>query len=153
MRSDISLQMAVLPGIDPNDLGKSMAAFQFITTFATLIPLVDSSKAHEVELGRFPFPITISDLKEFSHPYLSIQHHSDLTEEERTICAQTAEIEDFVVQFLDRSFSLIESSTFQQTREVVSAWTNHNADSSHESLFGLIRGGGNIVVMLGAEIL
>lgn len=55
MRSDISLQMAVLPGIDPNDLGKSMAAFQFITTFATLIPLVDSSKAHEVgRVGEIP---------------------------------------------------------------------------------------------------
>ena len=51
-------------------------------------------------------------------PPLSMQHHSDLTEEERAICAQTAEIEDFVVQFLDRCFSLIESSTFQQTREL-----------------------------------
>ena len=87
--------MAVLPGIDPNDLGKSMATFQFITTFATLIPLADSSAAHA--------------------------HHADLTEEERTICAQTAEMEDFVVQFLDRCFSLIESSTFQQTREEVAA--------------------------------
>ena len=47
--------MAVLPGIDPNDLGKSMAAFQFITTFATLIPIVDSSKAHEVgRVGEIP---------------------------------------------------------------------------------------------------
>ena len=48
MKNVMYPQMAVLPGIDPNDLGKSMATFQFITTFATLIPLADSSKAHEV---------------------------------------------------------------------------------------------------------
>ena len=58
-------QMAVLPGIDPNDLGKSMATFQFITTFATLIPLADSSAAHahHADLTEFYRRVDRSKLK------------------------------------------------------------------------------------------
>ena len=43
----IPLMLATLPGIDPNDMRKSMTTFQFLSTFATLVPLVDSSRAHE----------------------------------------------------------------------------------------------------------
>ncbi len=94
----IPLLHALLPGLDPNDSRKSMTAFQFITTFCTLVPLVDSSAAFE--------------------------HHGEtMTEEERTICSQTAEFEDFIAQFLDRCFALIESSTFQVS-EVSCSTTN-----------------------------
>ena len=48
------------------------------------------------------------------------QYYKDLTEEEQIICSQTAQFEDFVVEFLDKCFSFIESSTLQQTREEVS---------------------------------
>ncbi|ELW47867.1 Proteasome activator complex subunit 4 [Tupaia chinensis] len=36
---------------------------------------------------------------------------------ERELCSATAEFEDFVLQFMDRCFGLIESSTLEQTRE------------------------------------
>ncbi|OXB74298.1 UNVERIFIED_CONTAM: hypothetical protein H355_006827 [Colinus virginianus] len=36
---------------------------------------------------------------------------------ERELCSATAEFEDFVLQFIDRCFGLIESSTLEQTRE------------------------------------
>ena len=40
----------------------------------------------------------------------------DLTEEERVICGQSAQFEDFVVQFLERCFLLINSSSLEETR-------------------------------------
>ena len=53
-----------------------MVAFQLISIYCTIIPIVDSSQA-----GQF---------------------FNDMTEEERLICSQTAQFEDFFVQFLDR---------------------------------------------------
>lgn len=47
----IPLMIATLPGIDPNDMRKSMTTFQFISTFATLVPIVDTSGAHEFYKG------------------------------------------------------------------------------------------------------
>jgi proteasome activator subunit 4 len=37
-------------------------------------------------------------------------------QEEETICLATADFEDFVLQFLDRCFTLIESSSLEVTR-------------------------------------
>ncbi|CAG09459.1 unnamed protein product, partial [Tetraodon nigroviridis] len=87
----LPLLMRALPGVDPNDFSKCMITFQFIATFVTLVPLVDCS---------------------------SILHErSDLTEVEREMCSASAEFEDFVLQFMDRCFALIDSSTLEQTRE------------------------------------
>ncbi|XP_049827617.1 proteasome activator complex subunit 4-like [Schistocerca gregaria] len=86
----IPLLMSVLPGIDPNDVRKCFVTFQFIATFSTLIPIVDSSQASN--------------------------YWSDLTEEEETVCLATADFEDFVLQFLDRCFTLIDSSSLEVTR-------------------------------------
>ncbi|XP_028809979.1 proteasome activator complex subunit 4B isoform X2 [Denticeps clupeoides] len=87
----LPLLMRALPGVDPNDFSKCMITFQFIATFTTLVPLVDCSSAlHERE---------------------------DLTEMERELCSASAEFEDFVLQFMDRCFALIDSSTLEQTRE------------------------------------
>ncbi|KAJ7987499.1 hypothetical protein DPEC_G00327130 [Dallia pectoralis] len=87
----LPLLMRALPGVDPNDFSKCMITFQFIATFATLVPLVDcSSAAHE---------------------------RSDLTEVEKEMCSASVEFEDFVLQFMDRCFALIDSSTLEQTRE------------------------------------
>ena len=72
----IPLLINTLPAIDSNDVGKSMVAFQLISIYCTIIPIVDSSQA-----GQF---------------------FNDMTEEERLICSQTAQFEDFIVQFLDR---------------------------------------------------
>lgn len=87
----LPLLMRALPGVDPNDFSKCMITFQFIATFATLVPLVDCSSA--------------------------LHEKNDMTEIERELCSATAEFEDFVLQFMDRCFALIESSTLEQTRE------------------------------------
>nr|CAD7425108.1 unnamed protein product [Timema monikensis] len=86
----IPLLLATLPGIDPNDIRKCFVTLQFISTFATMIPFVDSSTASE--------------------------HWKDLTEEEEIICLATADFEDFVLQFMDRCFILIENSSLEATR-------------------------------------
>ena len=85
----IPLLFAVLPGIDSNDFKKTSITLQYIITQSILIPFVDCSKA-------------------------SLYH--DLNEEESLICEQTAQFEDFVMQFLDRIFVLIESSSVESTR-------------------------------------
>ncbi|XP_062464948.1 proteasome activator complex subunit 4 isoform X1 [Pezoporus occidentalis] len=87
----LPLLMRALPGVDPNDFSKCMITFQFIATFSTLVPLVDCSSV--------------------------LQERDDLSEVERELCSATAEFEDFVLQFMDRCFGLIESSTLEQTRE------------------------------------
>ncbi|CAK6951662.1 proteasome activator complex subunit 4A isoform X1 [Scomber scombrus] len=87
----LPLLMRALPGVDPNDFSKCMITFQFIATFVTLVPLVDCSPA--------------------------LHERTDLTEVEREMCSASAEFEDFVLQFMDRCFALIDSSTLEQTRE------------------------------------
>lgn len=87
----LPLLMRALPGVDPNDFSKCMITFQFIATFVTLVPLVDCSAA--------------------------IQTRADLTQVEKELCSASAEFEDFVLQFIDRCFALIDSSTLEQTRE------------------------------------
>ena len=94
----IPLLLLSLPGIDPNDLRKAALTFQFISTLCTLVPVVDSSSS--VTLGGI---------------------NDDLSEEEKLICGQSAQFEDFLVQFLDKCFNLIESSTFEHTREEMSS--------------------------------
>lgn len=85
----IPLMIAVLPGIDPNDLHKCFVTFQYLSTFAILIPIVNSSDAAK---------------------------YHDLTEEESIVCSASAQFEDFLAQFMDRLFLLVESSVLESTR-------------------------------------
>ncbi|XP_016297828.1 proteasome activator complex subunit 4A isoform X3 [Sinocyclocheilus anshuiensis] len=87
----LPLLMRALPGVDPNDFSKCMITFQFLATFVTLVPLVDCSAA--------------------------VQTRNDLTQVEKVLCSASAEFEDFVLQFIDRCFALIDTSTLEQTRE------------------------------------
>ncbi|PVD25485.1 hypothetical protein C0Q70_13141 [Pomacea canaliculata] len=80
----IPLLQLALPGIDPNDLGKTMVTLQMISTFATLIPIVDCSEAPQLR--------------------------SDLNQHEQDVCSATAQFEDFVLEFLNRVMSMIEAS-------------------------------------------
>ena len=57
----IPLMISTVPGIDPNDMRKSMTTFQFISTFATLVPIIDSSRAHEFYEG-LKFGATTTDI-------------------------------------------------------------------------------------------
>ncbi|XP_063231181.1 proteasome activator complex subunit 4-like isoform X2 [Bacillus rossius redtenbacheri] len=86
----VPLLLATLPGIDPNDCRKCLVTLHFVATFASMVPFVDSSMAP--------------------------RHWQDLTEEEEVVCAATADFEDFVLQFLDRCFMMIENSSFEATR-------------------------------------
>lgn len=86
----IPICFALLPGIDPNDIRKTSVTLQCLSAFALSIPITNCSKAG--------------------------QYYSDLTEEERLLCEQTAEFEDFVLQFLDRIFVLIDASANESTR-------------------------------------
>lgn len=86
----IPLLMAVLPGIDSNDFKKTTLTLQYIIAQSILIPFVDCSKAS--------------------------LYYDDLTEDEHLICEQTAMLEDFVLQFLDRVFVLIEASSQESIR-------------------------------------
>lgn len=62
---------------------------QFLSTVSILIPLVDCSQA---------------------------SLYFDLNESEALICEQTAQFEDFVLQFIDRIILLIENSSMENTR-------------------------------------
>ncbi|KAM3962486.1 LOW QUALITY PROTEIN: proteasome activator complex subunit 4 [Aphomia sociella] len=82
--------MAVLPGLDPNDIKKTLVTLHFILIFSWMVPFIDCSSAHE--------------------------HWPDLTEEELLTCESTAQLEDFVLVFLDRLFIIIESSVLEHVR-------------------------------------
>ncbi|XP_034834096.1 proteasome activator complex subunit 4-like isoform X1 [Maniola hyperantus] len=82
--------MAVLPGLDPNDIKKTLVTLHFILIFSGMIPYIDCSSAHE--------------------------YYPDLTEEELLVCESTAQFEDFVLIFLDRLFIIIESSITEHAR-------------------------------------
>lgn len=82
--------MAILPGLDPNDIKKTLVTLHFILIFSGMVPFIDCSNAHE--------------------------YHSDLTEEELLVCESTAQFEDFVLIFLDRLFIIIESSITEHAR-------------------------------------
>lgn len=86
----IPIMLAVLPGIDVNDFKKTAITLQFLISQSLLIPIVDCSKAS--------------------------QFYDDLTDEEHELCEQTARFEDFVLEFLDRIFAMIEASASQTIR-------------------------------------
>ncbi|XP_076268331.1 proteasome activator complex subunit 4-like isoform X1 [Rhynchophorus ferrugineus] len=103
----IPLLMALLPGIDPNDVRKSYVTFNFIVHVVNMIPLINSSDAH--------------------------MYYDDLTDEEHMICEATAGLEDFVLQFIDRLIVWVESSSLDFIRLEQMA-SNNNSKNRSESL-------------------
>ncbi|CAH1969247.1 unnamed protein product [Acanthoscelides obtectus] len=101
----IPLLMELLPGIDPNDVGKSYVTFNFIAHFINMIPIVDCSEASK---------------------------YHQLTEEEHIICEATAGFEDFVLQFFDRLCVWMESSSLDFIR--LEQMTNNDVRNRAESI-------------------
>uniref|UniRef100_A0A3Q0QZR4 Proteasome activator Blm10 mid region domain-containing protein n=1 Tax=Amphilophus citrinellus TaxID=61819 RepID=A0A3Q0QZR4_AMPCI len=95
----LPLLMGSLPGVDPNDFSKCMITFQFITTFTTLVPLVDCSSA----------PCQRTDLTEVRHCFKCVLVY---------LCVS-----------LCRCFALIDSSTLEQTRDEMETDTQTHLES------------------------
>ncbi|XP_022913061.1 proteasome activator complex subunit 4A-like [Onthophagus taurus] len=104
----IPLLMNILPGIDPNDMRKCFLTFNFIINFCTLCPLVNCSEAST--------------------------YYDDLTEEEHIVCEQTADFENFLMQFLDKLFMWIESNSLEFTRMELSDQHFNDVKSKSEGL-------------------
>lgn len=112
----IPLLMELLPGIDPNDIRKSYVTFNFIVHFVNMIPVINSSEA---------------------------SNYHELTEEEHVVCEASANFEDFVLQFFDRLFIWMESSSLDFIRpEQVANNDNHKnrTEALSESALGSLVG-------------
>jgi len=107
----LPLLQLVLPGIDPNDFRKALGTFMFISTIVCLVPVVDCLEAVGVV---------------------------EMTENEKELCLATAQFEDFVLQFMDRCFAMIDNSSFENTSELDS--TTMKADQHHslEGMMGMV---------------
>ncbi|KAG7298031.1 hypothetical protein JYU34_018792 [Plutella xylostella] len=86
----VPLLMGALPGLDPNDIKKTLVSLHFILIFSWMVPYIDCSSAAD--------------------------HWSDLTEEELLTCESTAQFEDFVLLFFERLFGIVESSVLENVR-------------------------------------
>lgn len=80
----IPLLFNSLPGIDSNDMRKCITVFRFIATVAAHIRMQD-----------------------YSH---LVDERPDLDPAKQQLCLSTSQFEDFVLQFLDKSFVLIENT-------------------------------------------
>lgn len=80
----VPLLLNSLPGIDSNDMRKCIAVFRFIATIAAHVKMRDYS-------------------------YL-VDERPELTYEQQQLCLSTGQFEDFVIQFLDKCFILIENT-------------------------------------------
>jgi len=87
----IGILFSTLPGIDCNDIKKAMVVFQLISIIARLVPLSDLSKFVLLK------------------PNLSVH--------EKKICTDTASFKDFVIQFMDKCFALVENSSMEHFRQ------------------------------------
>lgn len=103
----IPLLMALLPGIDPNDIGKSYITFNFLAHFINMVPLIDCSTA---------------------------SNYHELTEEEHIVCEATANFEDFVLQLFDKLSQWVESSSLDFVRMEQMTNATNNSKSKMETL-------------------
>ncbi|XP_058802846.1 proteasome activator complex subunit 4A-like [Phymastichus coffea] len=83
----LSILFSCLANIDPNDTSKCLHTFKLITTYVNQIPVVDCS-----------------------------QSRGEKTEDERLVCEETSRFEDFVLQLMDKLFTLIDSSALESVR-------------------------------------
>jgi len=110
----IPLLFAVLPGIDPNDIRKFIATSQFMTTFVNMIPLVDCSTYSQFT------NLTMVDLHsrftELGKEELFSDHVLLYFKVEEEVASATSQFEEFVIQYMDRMFTFIESAAQEDVR-------------------------------------
>jgi len=108
----INILFSVLPGIDCNDIKKTMIVFQLISIYARLVPLSDLSS------------------------FISVQ--PNLTQVEKKICQQSAKFESFVLEFMERCFSLIENSTLEHIRQEQAASDTQMSNEESSINMGIV---------------
>ncbi|CAF3469088.1 unnamed protein product [Rotaria socialis] len=94
----LPLLISVLSGIDSNDFDKTSKTFQFLKAILMLITCVDCSSAINIP--------------------------NDLTEVEKEVCLLTAQFEDFIIEFLNRTFQMVDSLS----TEVFDGWVATTAN-------------------------
>ncbi|CAF1230849.1 unnamed protein product [Adineta steineri] len=95
----LPLLISVLPGIDLNDFKKTSVTLEFLDTMLMQITCIDCSSAVNIR--------------------------TDLTEIEREVCLSTSKFEDFINEFLNRIFHIIEISS-AEISDAVTADANDN---------------------------
>ncbi|CAF0851617.1 unnamed protein product [Adineta steineri] len=95
----LPLLISVLPGIDLNDFKKTSVTLEFLDTMLMQITCIDCSSAVNIR--------------------------NDLTEIEREVCLSTSKFEDFINEFLNRIFHIIEISS-AEISDAVTADANDN---------------------------
>lgn len=109
----IPILFRALPTIDSNDIPKSLMGINFITTCFSFMPIIDCSEA--------------------------TSQVSDMPEDVRNLCLATTELPDFVILFLDRIFTLIES--FNQEHSTQAVECGNDVELSLSMQEGVIMGG------------
>ncbi|CAF1622524.1 unnamed protein product, partial [Adineta ricciae] len=111
----LPLLMAVLPGIDSNDFKKTAVTFQFLNAILILITCVDCSSA--------------------------VHTRNDLTEIEKEVCLSTAKFEDFISEFLNRTFQMIDTVATEMSDAVMlTNETNSEDQEATQELTNMISG-------------
>ncbi|UJR10196.1 hypothetical protein I4U23_014411 [Adineta vaga] len=100
----LPLIILVLPGIDSNDLKKTSVTLQFLHAMLMLLTCVDCSSA--------------------------IQTRNDLSEIEKEVCLSTNKFEDFISEFLNRIFQMIDTLSIDIPDVVIS--TNNSKMEYHQ---------------------
>jgi proteasome activator subunit 4 len=102
-----------LPGIDANDLEKTLITLSFFAAVSYNIPFDDLSKGREEVNGNMLAMQWITqEMERMESEGAQVQSHyadMDPEEEERILASSTAGFAEFVTSFLDRVFTLLEN--------------------------------------------
>jgi proteasome activator subunit 4 len=111
----LPLMCAVLPGIDSNDSLKCNLTFKFLSNIISCVIVCDCSSAPK--------------------------YRKDLTEIEKELCYETTKFEDFVMDFFNKIFRLLDNMAFNASSDSFSAMNdiiNSNADDENTYLTNMM---------------
>ena len=115
LRCHITALLALaLPGIDANDLGKTVHTLQFIQSVAYSIPFVDLTKARsDVHDSSFAIQWVQGEMDRMERegPNVAIDYLTELTDEDEAniVRSSTAGFGEFVLSLLGKIFTLLEN--------------------------------------------